>query len=74
MSGDCKEAWKRQESAKIPLRLNKIKTRKFVFENDLGEKRQWKMNQNKVQSMQMGTKKRGTCNKNKSRIIEYLFG
>ena len=32
------------------------------------------MNQNKVKSRQMGTKKRGTCDKNKSRIIEYLFG
>lgn len=75
MSVDCKEAWKRQESAKIPLRLNKIKTRKFVFENGFrGEKRQWKMNHDKVKSRQMGTKKRGTCNKNKSRIIEYLFG
>ena len=40
----------------------------------LGGKKQWKMNQNKVKSRQMGTKKRGTCDKNWSRIIEYLFG
>ena len=42
MSVDCKKAWKRQESAKIPLRLNKIKTRKFVSENDLGGKKAMK--------------------------------
>lgn len=39
-----------------------------------GKKGNEKMNYNKVKSRQMGTKKRGTCNKNKSRIIEYLFG
>lgn len=39
MNVDSIEAWKRQESAKIPLRHNKIKARKFVFGNGFrGEK------------------------------------